>query len=232
MRRRLFSLLFAALALVTMVVPGYLLAAWIGSSVPLNEGRIAPKQGVEIMVETNGTHTGIVMPVVSEAIDWRTVFPSAAERTPGGELPTHVAIGYGEREVFLNVPTWSDLSPGTALRIATVGGEAVIRVSHYVRPAPSENHRPVTISREEYTRLVAAILAHLPEAGPGQRPAMRGTFALDAYYEARGRYTMGNTCNSWVGARLAEAGLPMGRWTPLAGGVMKWVPEPAPRETG
>ena len=216
-----------ALAAALAIVVVYLVGAWIGSSIPRNAGWSPPAEGVDIMVETNGTHTGIVLPIVTAHKDWRESFPSAARRVPGGELPTHVAIGWGEREVFLTVPTWSDLSAATALRIATVGGDPVMRVSHYVRPAPARNYRPLRISPAEYARIVERVEAALPPLKKGQqRPVLRGTYADDAYYDALGSYSMGNTCNTWVGAVLAEAGLPMGAWTPLAGGVMKWVPLP------
>ena len=50
----------------------------------------------------------------------------------------------------------------------------------------------------------------------------------DVFYDARGAYTLVDNCNAWIGDTLAAAGVPMGRWTPFAGGVMKWVPEPIP----
>lgn len=228
MKRPLARIAQGVLAVLALLVIGYPLAGWIGSSIPQNTGWTEPAQGIDIMVETNGTHTGIVVPIANDIKDWRDTFPSAARLHRSGEYPTHLAIGYGEREVFLHVPTWGDLSALTALRIATVGGESIMRVSHYVRPAPSEYHRPLRISREQYARLVAAIERSLPDLPPGEtREVLRGTFVDDAYYEALGDYTMINTCNSWIGARLADAGITMGVWTPLAGGVMKWIPEPA-----
>ncbi|MDE1468308.1 DUF2459 domain-containing protein [Aurantiacibacter sp. D1-12] len=225
MMRQSLRLAAGLLAMLGMVVLGYPVAAWVGSSIPQNSEWSEPENGVDIMVETNGTHTSIIVPVVTAQKDWRETFPSASAPTPHGPA-THIAIGYGEREVFLNVPTWGDLQPGTALRIATVGGDALVRVSHYVRPAPSENHRPLRITHDQYARLVSAIEAHLPEMPVGDREVLKGTYVDDAYYEALGDYTMGTTCNSWVGARLADAGIPMGLWTPMAGGVMKWIPDP------
>ncbi|QZH76757.1 MAG: DUF2459 domain-containing protein [Erythrobacter sp.] len=177
------------------------------------------------MVETNGIHTSIIVPIVSTTKDSRQTFPSAALPHRSGEMPTHIAIGFGEREVFLNVAEWSDLSPLTALRISTFGGEGLIRLSHYIRPAPGENHRRLRISDEQYGRLVASIEAHLPAMPASEREILQGSYSDDAYYEALSDYSAINTCNTWVGARLAEAGIPMGTWTPLAGGVMKWIPE-------
>lgn len=221
----------ALVGLVALLALAYLLAAWVGSSLPENRAiDPAGQKTVQIMVETNGTHTSIVVPVVSATKDWRETFPSAAVPRPDGQMPTHLAIGWGEREVFLNVPTWGELKASTALRIAATGGEPLMRVSHYVRPAPGPNHRPVWISPAQYQRLVAAIEQALPAPEPGEpRPILRGTYADDAYYDALGSYSLVNTCNTWVGDMLAQAGVEMGRWTPLAGGVMKWIaPPPAP----
>ncbi|GGD49518.1 DUF2459 domain-containing protein [Erythrobacter arachoides] len=229
MIRRAIRVVLGTIAVLGGVVAAYLLAGWVGSSLPRNTDWQQPAEGVVLLVETNGTHTGIVVPVANAIKDWRETFPNAGRVAPFyGEMPTHLAIGYGEREVFLGVPTWSDLSLATVLRIASVGGEAVIRVSPYVRPAPGDNYRPITITQTQYRRLVTAIERELPAIAAGaDRRELRGTYALDSYYEALGSYSLVNTCNSWVGARLAEAGLPMGRWTPMAGGVMKWIPRPA-----
>ena len=227
-RRWLIGLVALPVAFVVL----FLLAAFIGSSVPRNSGWTEPASGIEIMVETNGVHTGIVMPVRSPVKDWRETFPSAGERRADGQIPTHVAIGWGEKEVFLHTPTWGDLKARTALRIALLGGEGLMRVGHYVRPAPSEWHRPIRLRPEEYARLVHRIEAALPPLPQGQTRYSYDSFEPGARnYDARGRYTLTNTCNQWVGDALAFAGMKIGAWTPLAGGVMKWVPEPSARQS-
>lgn len=217
---------------VALAIALFVAAGWIGSAIPRNSVDPPALDGVQIMVETNGVHTGIVMPVTTADFDWRPVFPSIA--TPVyGEQPTHIAVGWGEREVFLNTPTWGDLAPRTALRIVFAGGEPIMRVSHYVRPAPSANYRPVTISRAAYARMAHAIAASLVPQGSRPRVALRaknigrGIDPGDAYYAAKGHYTLANTCNTWVGDRLADGGIQMGLWTPFAGGVMRWI-EPPP----
>ncbi len=215
------------LALLLMFAVGYPVAAWIGSSVPQNADWQPPDDGIDIMIETNGTHTGIVVPLVNHIKDWRTTFPQMAGARSDGFVPSHLALGWGEREVFLNVPTWADLEASTALRIATIGGDPVMRVMPYVRPAPSEYHRPLRISEDQYRSLVKAIKNGLPTLPEGEvRQMLRGTHPDAAYYDATGNYTLTTTCNSWVGDVLAEAGVAMGSWTPFAGGVMKWIPEP------
>lgn len=216
--------LAALLAGLVLIAVLFLLFGWIGSTIPRNNATPSVEDGIDILVETNGTHTGIVMPIVTEEFDWREHFSSAG-LARNGRLPTHVAVGWGEREIFLHTPTWGDLKPSTALRIAVTGGDPVMRVSHYVRPAPGRYHRPVTISRAAYVRMAQAIAGSL--AGPpDEREILRGTNPEDAYYQARGHYTLFQTCNDWVGDMLAEADIQMGLWTPFAGGVMKWIEVP------
>lgn len=212
-----------------LILAAFLLVAWIGAAIPRNSGWTEPARGVTIMIETNGVHTGIVMPVVSEVKDWRSTFPSAGRpRDQDGQMPTHVAIGWGEKEVFLNTPTWGDLRAATVLRIAVHGGPGLMRVGHYVHPLPSASHRPLTLRPEEYARLVERVEAALPPLPPGAERRNYPSYEQGARnYDAAGRYTVTNTCNQWVSDVLAHAGVRIGTWTPLAGGVMQWVEEPA-----
>lgn len=199
----------------------YLLAAWIGSSIPRNQGWRGSAHGVEIMVETNGVHTAIVMPLVTPQKDWRQDFPATELAAPDRPY-THVSVSWGEREVFLHTPTWADLSPLTVLRIVTVGGDAVLHVAHYVRPAPDQTIRPLWISGGDYARLVRQVEARLPAREGRRRHPGYGDY--DVFYEAPGTYTAIHTCNQWTSNVLAGAGIRTGWWTPLPGGVMKWVP--------
>ena len=128
-----------ALAWAFAAVGLFMIAAWAGSAIPRNSDWTEPTSGVEIMVETNGIHTAIVLPLVTAQKDWRGDFP--VSDIPAAERPyTHVSVSWGEREVFLDTPTWADLSPLTALRAAT-GGDGLLHVAHYVRPAPDDNAR-------------------------------------------------------------------------------------------
>ena len=221
----------AALAVPLAIVALFLATAWIGSSISRNAGWTEPSpdtpDSVEIMVATNGVHTELVLPIVTPQRDWRATFPSAGRPRADGRIPTHIAVGWGEREVFLNVPTWGDLRLATVWRIATSGGEGLVRIGHYVHPAPSAYYRPLRLRPEEYERLARRVEAVLPPLPPGKtRRTYRGFMPEDVNYDAAGKYTLANTCNQWTADTLAAAGVEMGAWTPLAGGVMKWIDEP------
>lgn len=208
-----------ALAVILLALGLFVLAGWIGSSIPRNADWAEPDQGIEIMVATNGVHTSLVLPAFTERKNWYDDFPSSDILRPHRAY-THVSISWGQREVFLNTPTWADLEPVTVWHAAT-GSEALLHVAHYVRPVPNEDFRKLMLRKDEYARLVTAIEAHILPAD--QRERYPGYYSQDVFYETDGDYHVGNTCNQWTGDMLAEAGVRIGFWTPFSGGVMKWI---------
>jgi uncharacterized protein (TIGR02117 family) len=210
---------WAALGLFGLAA-AYALAGWTGSSIPRNAGWHEPTEGVTIMVETNGVHTALVLPLVTPERDWRPIFPDSEIAAPSPDY-THIAISWGEKQVFLHTPTWWDLRPWTVARIVGVGGDGVLHVAHYIRPAPADDIRPLRLTHGQYARLVAAIDRSLPK---NPRVRYPGYGAQDVFYDAPGHYTVEATCNQWTSNMLAAAGVKIGAWTPFAGGVMKWVP--------
>lgn len=207
------GLLALALGLVMLV-------SWLGSSIPRNPDWQEPEDGIEILVETNGVHTALVLPLVTPQKDWRQAFP--VRHVLAQDRPyTHVSVSWGEKTVFLETETWGDLKFSTVLRILGLGGHGLVHVAHYVRPRPGPTIRPLTITRAEYGRIVERIEKFAPAIGTMRYP---GYYRHDVFYDAPGRYTPTNTCNQWTSDTLAAAGIRTGLWTPIAGGVMKWVP--------
>nr|WP_298928342.1 TIGR02117 family protein [uncultured Erythrobacter sp.] len=199
----------------------FLMSAWIGSSIARNSNWEETQDGVEIFIGSNGIHTEIVMPIDSDVIDWRGQFALGDISSPYRSY-THVAVSWGEKTFFLETQNWSDLTPSVAANAMT-GGSGILHVAWYVRPAPSDDFRPLKISQAEYERLAAQITAQL--APEETRATYAGYSYYDVFYDAVGTYHLGNTCNQWTSDRLAEAGIRTGSWTPLPGGVMRWVPK-------
>lgn len=199
----------------------FALTGWIGSSIPRNPDWVEPDDGVTIMIGSNGVHTEIAMPIVTPEWDWRATFP-ASDIIASHRDYTHVAVGWGERVFFLETPTWADVNPLIVVNALT-GGEGIIHVAHYVRPAPSDDYRELRITTEEYRILAQSVASQLDPAET--RETLPGYSAHDVFYTARGTYHLGNTCNQWTSDQLAAAGVRIGAWSPFPGGVMKWVPD-------
>lgn len=196
----------------------YFALGTIGGSIPANTAWRAPAAGVTVYVESNGVHTGIVVPKVAAGIDWRRLLRGDALADPRFAGYDHVAIGWGERAFYLETPTWSDIRPLTVLRAAFGSDRTVMHVEHLPRPRTGADVRAVTLRPDEYRRLVMFLRRGF--ADPAAH--VRGYNRNDAFYDARGRYSAIHTCNSWTGEALRSAGARIGWWTPFPWSVMAW----------
>jgi uncharacterized protein (TIGR02117 family) len=208
---------WAALAL--LVPLGlYAVAGLVGGAIPANRGWRPPAQGVTIFVETNGVHTGIVVPKVAAGVDWRPLARPEHLRDPRYARYDHLSFGWGERTFYLETPTWWDVKPGTVLA-AMIGSErTLVHLDHVPRPRAEPEVRPIVLTEAQYRRLAAFLSASV--APGGER--LPGYFGYDAFYAAKGRYSGLRTCNEWTGAALRHAGVRVGAWTPFTRTVMWW----------
>ena len=185
------------------------------SLVPVNCHPV-PGGDVVVYLRTNGAHTDIVVPTVTERIDWSRVAPP--DDTSAKIQGDYLAVGWGAQDFYLNVEDWPDLTPGVALRaISGMGGTALHTVYVY-EPAEDADCRRLTLSAAQYDLLVKYILAsgkrndagtfvHIPHDGYG---------ANDAFYEGVGRYSPFFTCNTWANSALKACGQKGCLWTVLS----------------
>lgn len=197
----------------------YLLAALVGSLVPVNRGWTEPRDGIVVYLISNGVHTDIVMPVRAAGLGWATLLPRRDfdQVDPRASL---IAFGAGEQHVYLDTPTWWDLKPRTA-GAALTGGKQVMHVQYVLQPR-GEGFRQVRLRPEEYRRLWAAVRASfaLDSRGRPQRIDHPGYGPSDAFYRAGGKASMIHTCNIWVADQLRLAGVRTSLWPPFAPGLL------------
>ena len=216
---RSFAFLLGGLAAIPVA---YFTAAILFGVLPDNIGWRQAERGVTIYVRTNGVHTWIMMPKVSETIDWRPFAPAEHLADPRYGAGDHIAVGYGNREFYLNTPTWADLSLPTAFYAFFGNGPTLLHVEHDHRPQPNQWQRPLVLRPEEYRRLAGYIAARFQRGEDGRTiPVLgRGYGPADMFYEANGGYSFVMTCNEWTGRALRHAGVSTGLWTPLEQSIM------------
>jgi uncharacterized protein (TIGR02117 family) len=216
---RLTGALAAALAL---AIVAYLAAGLVGGAIPRNAGWRAAAAGpgtVTIWIESNGIHTGLVLPKVAAGVDWRDLAPAGDLADPRYARLDHLAIGWGERAFFLDTPDWAHVRLPVLLAAAAGSDATLLHVEHVSAPTrPADDERPVVLRADEYRRLAAFVRASV---APGGRH-YRGYDRHDAFLDARGHYSAGRTCNAWTGDAMAAAGVRVGWWTPFAATVMAW----------
>ena len=196
----------------------YLIAALAGSLFPVNRGWTEPPQGTAIYIADNGIHAAIVMPVKAQGLDWAAVVPTRdmAAADPNARW---IAFGSGEERVYLNTPTWWDITPRT-IWSALTGGRRVMHVEYV--PGPYYTARQIRLRPEEYRRLWTAIRVDfaLDPRGRPQRLAHPGYGPSDAFYRAVGKESALRTCNSWAAKWLRLAGVKTSLWPPFVQGLV------------
>lgn len=197
------------------------LAALVGSIVPANSGWRESESGTTIWIASNPIHTAIVLPTSAEGIDLSLTFRPTDLPDPD-DMGQYLMFGWGDRDFYMNTPTWADLTPGTMLSAVIGSGQSVLHVDHLRSPEEVPPLRPVRLSRAQYLALIAAITDTLARDSDGRAVQSPGYGSRDLFYESRREYWLFNTCNIWTGDMLSRAGVRVGLWSPLPPGVIQW----------
>jgi uncharacterized protein (TIGR02117 family) len=201
-------------------------AALIGSLIPRNSGWQEPEKGITIYVVSNGYHSGLVLPVSAGGEDWSLIIRPTDLPNPAA-AGNYLLFGWGDRDFYLNTPTLSDITPGTALSALVGSGQTLVHVDHLTSPRDVVDPRPIRLSPAAYAKLIHHIRQSIMRGGDGNPVAIAGYGQRDIFYQAHGHYSAFATCNVWTSDALAAAGVRTGLWTPFSGGVMWWHDQPS-----
>jgi uncharacterized protein (TIGR02117 family) len=151
------------------------------------------------------------VPVANGLKDWR------AENLVTRADTRYLAFGWGERDFYLNTPTWADFRFTVGMN-SLLWGATLMHVTEW--PAPRGDVIRLTISNAQYARLVREIRAGFAP-GPTRRLPGKGYGAFDNFYDGSGAYSVFMTCNQWTNRALADAGIRAAVWSPLPWGVLR-----------
>lgn len=182
---------------------------------PVNRDFEPAEAGIRIYLVSNTVHADIIVPRDTAVVDWGRQF---AEATFEGSISreTHVAFGWGDKGFFLETETWDDLRLTTAASAMFLPTDSCVHVA-FTRPGHHPTAVAVNITETQYARLVDFIQKTFQTNGAGDPVQIPGNAygTTDAFFVAEGRYHFLNTCNSWVGRGLREAGVTVPWFSPL-----------------
>lgn len=222
----LWQVIRALLGWPMLLIGCYFAATLIGSVIPVNSGWQETEDGVTLYLHDNGIHTSIILPCMIDGAS--DICPFPARDLPNRQVPARwQMVGWGDRDFFLNTPTWGDFDMSTAITAVKGSGGTLVHVDH-LDNLPNAGLKSVRISRDAHQKILLRILneatLYAPD-GAKLRP-IKGYGKNDLFYTGgnydQTRYSMAYTCNNWVSDVLADAGIRTGYWTPLSFGVMWW----------
>jgi uncharacterized protein (TIGR02117 family) len=208
---------FLTLILLVLV---YLGSAWILSRLTVAAETNTPQQ-VTIYIKSSSVHTDIVMPVKTPLKDWSQSIPYKYTRT-GDTICNYIAFGWGDKGFYLETPTWADLKASTAFKAAFWLSSSAVHATYYKKIKEGKNCVKLVISNEQYQRLISFIENSMQTSATGVPIAITKAKPYgnhDAFYEAKGRYSLFHTCNTWANDALKACGQKACWWTPFSDGI-------------
>ncbi|WP_199538166.1 TIGR02117 family protein [Emticicia sp. C21] len=198
----------------------YLGSAYVLSRMSVNR-ESQTQNDMAIYILTNGVHTDLVVPIKSEQIDWSKEV-KFANTTGKDSLFEYVAFGWGDKGFYLETPTWADLKASTAFKAAFALSTAAIHATFYKSMTEGSDCVKINISKEQYSRLIKYIQESFTTDAQGHLMHIQTNANYskdDAFYEAKGRYNLFYTCNTWANNGLKSCGQKASLWTPFDTGI-------------
>jgi uncharacterized protein (TIGR02117 family) len=204
-----------------LVVGLYFAAALVGSFIPANANWREPADGVPLFVETNGVHVSLIVPLAAAGEDLSDLIrpEHLANRNLYG---THFMIGWGHGRVYRNARKWGDVRSEDIASAIFGSDDTTLHVYHLIDPQPTGKRKRFRVTVAQYRHIIKDVRATF-QPGKDAKSNARPAYAPDnLFYDSKGYYTAFNTCNEWTAGVLRRAGVRIGIWTPMPGGVMRW----------
>lgn len=212
---KILKTLLKLLGIILGVVLFYLIVAQVLSMIPVKADSVAQPKTVDVFIYTNGVHTDLVLPVKSAEMDWSNMIPFEDTKSQRTDFQ-YVGIGWGDKGFYLETPTWAELQPSTALKAAFWLSESAMHCTFYDKMTEDEDCVRIPLTSAQYTELVSFIKEKFEYSKSGEVILIETDAVYgdnDSFYEAEGRYSFLETCNTWTNEGLKEAGQKAALWT-------------------
>ena len=197
------------------------LILYVGFAFLMNEfevdGKPDPNGKIAVWASSNGSHTDIIVPTVSSQLDWRNFVTPLDSRSADSSL-AYISFGWGDKEFFLNTPTWGDLTASTAFNAALGLGDGAMHATYTNNPEYNQSWRKMMLNEKQYSELIQFIQqSFLMKDGKVIVIPTEARYGNnDAFYESTKSYSLFYTCNTWTHEGLDVAEQAHCPWTVLA----------------
>ncbi|MCP2026034.1 uncharacterized protein (TIGR02117 family) [Flavobacterium sp. HSC-32F16] len=198
----------------------YVVSVYLISKITVNSNAdlIKQQRTVPIYILSNGVHTDIVVPVKNEIKDWRNQIQFNQTQSKDS-LMNYIGFGWGDKGFYLDTPEWSDLKASTALKAAFGVSSSAMHTTFFKQLKEGDDCKRILISEENYQNLVNYISNSFSDPIHPQWIEGHSYGKKDAFYEAKGSYSLFYTCNTWANNALKAANQKASLWTVYDKGI-------------
>ena len=218
----IFKISLIIIACLILLILLYLFAAYSLSLVVVKEKPVSEEKNIEVYILSNGMHTDIVVPVKNDMIDWSELFKYEHTNNADSSFK-YLAIGWGDKAFYLEIPEWSDLTVSIALKAGLGMSSSAIHSTFYRYIYEDDSCKKLLLTDKQYKALIDYVLNFL-EFDKNNCPINIKTDALygnyDSFYEAKKSYNIFFTCNTWTNNLLKACEQRACLWTPFTWGIL------------
>ena len=169
---------------------------------------------VEVVLVSNGYHTGLALPLeaLAEFASGRG-YPALVAVTQRFAAFEWIEFGWGDREFYQAVPTIRDLPILLSLRALFRSDASVVHVvglaGDPARIFTGAELVRIPLSRNGFDQMLQQLDAtFVPPENGALSDLGRGLYGPSLFYPANGRFGIFKVCNHWIAELLGAAGLP------------------------
>ena len=186
----------------------YLLVSLILTYIPINNGEENSEKNKSIYLNSNGVHLNIIIPkdhLNSKLLDGLKHFKN----------DEYFSFGWGDKNFYLNTPTWSDLSFTIACQALFFKSSTLIHLARY--SVAKNDWVEIKVNQNQLDKINQYINKTFYFDSLNKKVLLNSKAYSynDDFYEAIGSYSCFKTSNSWVNTGLKESDIKACLWTPF-----------------
>ncbi len=191
----------------------YLFVSLILTFIPVNNEDIDTEKNKSIYLNSNGVHLSIIIPknqLDSKLLNGLRYFKN----------DNYFSFGWGDKNFYLNTPTWSDLTFNNAFKALFINSSSLIHLTRY--STTSDDWVEIKVNKNQLYKINQYIYKtfYLNPLDKKEILNNKGYANNDDFYEALGSFSCFKTCNSWVNSGLKDSNIKACLWTPFDFGLL------------
>lgn len=198
-----------------LVIPiVYLVVSLILTEITIDRKATSTISNNTVFLNTNGVHLNIIL-------SKNDINSNLLKDLIYSETENYIAFGWGDKNFYINTPTWNDLTFGNAFQALFLKSSTLMHVTRYKQK--QNDWVKIEINKSELQKLNEYILNTFKKDEKGNKIILKnkGYSSIDDFYKAKGSYSCFKTCNSWINSAFKESELKSCYWTPFDFGLIK-----------
>ncbi|EBA17556.1 hypothetical protein RSK20926_07457 [Roseobacter sp. SK209-2-6] len=197
------------------LLAAYFLAALLGAVLPAGQETTAPwGRPYRVLLAAGPIHYDFLIPLDAPTKAYFALLEPVLPELNHSEA-AWLVLGWGAKDFYTTSGDYGDITL-KAIGRGLFGDSSVLRADVLGRIDPHLDLPEIAFSEGEYAAFLKALDASFARGSDGVIQVLQhpGLTQSDRFFEARGRFHLFRTCNTWIARMIRASGRRFGLWTP------------------